>query len=93
MLRIKIKDSRIVETWNEDTQRWECYKPIIENGYLVGIRYWEETPTWPDDLDVVYNVLYSAIEDFEQYGFEVYPLSVFELAIAWMQISNLVERD
>jgi hypothetical protein len=93
MMKIRVKDTRTVSIWNSETQRWECYKPIVENGCLIGIRYHEETREWPDDLDVVYNVLYPAIEDFEQYGFEVYPLSAIELAIAWMQIVNLVERD
>lgn len=94
MMNIRIKDYRTVEVWNEQNQRWECYRPIVDsNGYLIGIREWEETPSWPDDLDVVYHVLGSVIDDFEQYGFEVHLASAFELAIAWMQISNLVERD
>ena len=92
-IRIRIKDSRIVEHWNADTQRWECYKPIVENGCLIGIRVWEETPTWSDPLDVVYHIIGEFLDEFLDQGLEAYWISSFELATAWAKISASVEEE
>lgn len=95
--RIQIKDTRTLSTWNGDNERWERYSPVVDNGYLVGIHYWEETPTWPDALDEGWIIIdgHPLFEELFDLGFEVDVVSAPKLAIAWMRMwtSNLFERD
>ena len=95
IMMARIKDISTHSVWNADNQRWERYSPIVKDGCLIGIHYWEETPTWPDALDEGWIIIdgHPLAEELFDLGLEVEEVSVFRLATEWMWISSNIERD